>query len=75
MFVAGVTVTAFAPKVARAFESAGELLAEVLKLAAVLAFGALFPSDSSPASRHVNGHLPWRHFCSPGRSRCCLRWS
>jgi NhaP-type Na+/H+ or K+/H+ antiporter len=51
MFSAGVTVSARAPALARAFASAGELMAEVLKLAAVLAFGALM----SPALGHVAG--------------------
>jgi NhaP-type Na+/H+ or K+/H+ antiporter len=40
-FAAGVTVATFGPRQREAFEHFGELIAEVLKLAALLVFGAL----------------------------------
>jgi NhaP-type Na+/H+ and K+/H+ antiporter len=48
-FGAGVTVTAVAPQMAASFHAAGSVIAETLKLAAVLAFGALL------SSQFVNG--------------------
>lgn len=40
-FAAGVTVATFSPDVERAFAAFGELVTELLKLAAILVFGAL----------------------------------
>jgi NhaP-type Na+/H+ or K+/H+ antiporter len=45
-FVAGVTVTACAQPVAEAFDPVGHVIAEVLKLAALLLFGALLSSGT-----------------------------
>lgn len=40
-FAAGITVATFGPKIREAFHQFGELVAELLKLAALLVFGAL----------------------------------
>lgn len=63
-FAAGVTIATAAPRVRTAFEDMGDLIAELLKLAALLVFGALispdFLSDISPSG---SSSLP--SSCSP----------
>ncbi|MCW6004406.1 cation:proton antiporter [Micromonospora sp. CPCC 205371] len=51
-FAAGVTVATFGPRQREAFEHFGELVAELLKLAALLVFGALI-------SLEFLGEIPW----------------
>ncbi|HEU4422570.1 MAG TPA: cation:proton antiporter [Pilimelia sp.] len=51
-FAAGVTVATFGPDQKHAFEGFGELVAELLKLAALLVFGALI-------SVRFLGEIPW----------------
>lgn len=51
-FAAGVTVATFGPRQREAFEHFGELIAELLKLGALLVFGALI-------SGHVLGEVSW----------------
>lgn len=52
-FAAGVTVATFGPRQREAFEHFGELIAEVLKLAALLVFGALI-------SLEFLGEISWK---------------
>lgn len=51
-FAAGITVATFGPRQREAFEHFGELVAELLKLAALLVFGALI-------SAQFLGGIPW----------------
>ncbi len=51
-FAAGITVATFGPKQRESFEHFGELVAELLKLAALLVFGALI-------SLEFLGEIPW----------------
>ena len=51
-FAAGVTVATFGPSQRKAFGEFGELVAELLKLAALLVFGALISLD-------FLGDIPW----------------
>lgn len=51
-FTAGITIATFAPDVEKSFSEFGELVTELLKLAAILVFGALI----SPA---FLGEIPW----------------
>jgi len=51
-FAAGITVATFGPKQRESFELFGELVAELLKLAALLVFGALI-------SLEFLGEIPW----------------
>ena len=51
-FAAGITVATFGPRQREAFEHFGELVAELLKLAALLVFGALI-------SPEFLGEIPW----------------
>jgi sodium/hydrogen antiporter len=51
-FAAGITVATFGPKQRESFEHFGELIAELLKLAALLVFGALI-------SLQFLGEIPW----------------
>ena len=44
-FAAGITVATVGPEVRRAFHHFGELVAELLKLAALLVFGALISTE------------------------------
>jgi sodium/hydrogen antiporter len=44
-FAAGITVATFGPRQREAFEHFGELIAELLKLAALLVFGALISTE------------------------------
>lgn len=55
-FTAGVTVATVAPKVERSFADFGELVTELLKLAAILVFGALI-SPGFLADIPVSGYL------------------
>lgn len=52
-FAAGITVATFGPRQRAAFEHFGELIAESLKLAALLVFGALI-------SLEFLGEIPWQ---------------
>ncbi|MEU8350071.1 cation:proton antiporter [Streptomyces sp. NPDC048845] len=52
-FAAGVTVATFGPAQRKAFDKFGELVAELLKLAALLVFGALI-------SLEFLGDIPWQ---------------
>ena len=54
-FAAGITVTTFGQRQRESFEHFGELIAELLKLAALLVFGALV----SPALLGVVGWSGW----------------
>jgi NhaP-type Na+/H+ or K+/H+ antiporter len=51
-FAAGITVATFGPRQRESFEEFGELVAEVLKLAALLVFGALI-------SLEFLAEIPW----------------
>jgi sodium/hydrogen antiporter len=51
-FAAGITVATFGPRQRESFEHFGELVAELLKLAALLVFGALI-------SLEFLGEIPW----------------
>ncbi|GAA1408724.1 cation:proton antiporter [Catellatospora coxensis] len=51
-FAAGITVATFGPRQREAFEHFGELISELLKLAALLVFGALI-------SVQFLGEIPW----------------
>jgi NhaP-type Na+/H+ or K+/H+ antiporter len=51
-FAAGITVATFGPRQRESFEHFGELVAELLKLAALLVFGALISVD-------FLGDIPW----------------
>lgn len=51
-FAAGITVATFGPKIREAFHQFGELVAELLKLAALLVFGALM-------SPQFLAEVPW----------------
>ena len=55
-FAAGITVATVAPEVREAFHGFGELVTELLKLAALLVFGALI-SPSFLAETPVSGYL------------------
>ena len=57
-FSAGVTLATLSPSVRDAFHELGEVLAEVLKLAALLVFGALISIEF--LARHLDRRLPVR---------------
>lgn len=74
-FAAGITVASFAPEFRHEFEQLGELVAEQLKLLAILVFGALItPASCSRRRRGRAGSslsLPWS---SSDHWRCSSRW-
>ena len=55
-FTAGVTIASFAPQVEKSFAEFGELVTELLKLAAILVFGALI-SPAFLGEIPLNGYL------------------
>ncbi|WP_197536276.1 cation:proton antiporter [Blastococcus saxobsidens] len=55
-FTAGVTIATFAPQVEKSFAEFGELVTELLKLAAILVFGALI-SPAFLGEIPLNGYL------------------
>lgn len=61
-FTAGVTIATMAPDVEKAFAEFGELVTELLKLAAIMVFGALI---SCAVTCHFPSARCWRRTCRP----------
>ena len=74
-FAAGITIATCGPRQREAFEEFGELLAELLKLAALLVFGALISPAFLGGSPWADGSSRSWRWSSPGPRRWpCRSW-